>query len=277
MDRVPSLEPANITDTSILDNALSQNLGKLSATERNILQEQAESVLSSYKSCSKDELRNGIELFLEGSTSIPPVTEAPDLVSSVQKPKSPDEMSLIKGRLDDVQRLMQIYNIRPRTEDFSDEPIALMNKLKMPSPADLPRALRRLVEKHVTLKEEEATLLATEYTEKYGSKSLFRAAFREFYTTELIGVQQTFWRPDPRSRRIRRQAEEICLQAIDERLWLNGAEILFVIRATRSFPEDAMAFWRWVSANRLTYLAVRDMLDLRGTSIDDTKNDPLDD
>ncbi|KAL2367280.1 hypothetical protein BDBG_06645 [Blastomyces gilchristii SLH14081] len=262
MDQVHFLESANVA--TVFDNALPHTLGELSATAKDVLKRQAGVLLASHKSCPQDKFRGSVKLFLEGGI----LTEESAL-RITPRTQNRHAKSATKGRLNDVQRLMQLYNVHPKIEDYSNEPISLIDKIKIPGPEYIPDALRELVERKILLKEEEATHMANEFSEKYGSESLFRSAFREFFSTGLIGVQQTFWRPDPRSQRIRRQAEEICLQAIDESLWLNGAEILFVIRATRCFPEDAMSFWRWVSANRLTYLAVMDMIELQGGFLDD--------
>ncbi|KKZ64522.1 hypothetical protein EMCG_01401 [[Emmonsia] crescens] len=265
MDQVQFLESANVM--TVFDNALPHTLGDSSATEKNMLKEQAEVLLASYKPCHPNDFRDNVKLFLEGGI----LTGKGNTPCIPKKTENRQAKSATKDRLNDAQRLMQLYNVHPKIEDYSKKPISLMDKIKIPGPEYIPDALRELLERKISLKEEEATQMANECSEKYGSESLFRAAFREFYSTGLIGVQQTFWRPDPRSQRVRRQAEEICLQAIDESLWLNGAEILFVIRATRCFPEDAMSFWRWVSANRLTYLAVMDMVELREGFVDERK------
>ncbi|QSS53976.1 hypothetical protein I7I53_01403 [Histoplasma capsulatum var. duboisii H88] len=263
MDQIHFLESANVT--TVFDNALPHTLGELSATEKTTLKKRAESLLALHNSCPQNAFRDDVKRFLESGIC----TKKQNNLCFPQRIHNRQAKSATKGRLNDAQRLIQLYNVYPKIEDYSKKPISLIDKIKIPGPEYIPDVLRELLERKISLKEEEATQLANEYSEKYGSESLFRAAFREFFSTGLIGVQQTFWRPDPRSQRIRRQAEEICLQAIDDSLWLNGAEILFVIRATRCFPEDAMSFWRWVSANRLTYLAVMDMIELHGEFIDD--------
>ncbi|ODH12864.1 hypothetical protein ACO22_07839 [Paracoccidioides brasiliensis] len=259
-----------LSDASSLSHALPPTTGELSATKQSKLKEQAKVVLTPHNPCPMNQSCDDVRLFLQ--RCIP--TQEGNLLSESTAQDSEDsaENNATRDRLNDAQRMIQLYKVHPKLEDYSTGLITLNDKVKLPGPDRAPDAFRRICKRKILLKEQEATHMAKELSERYGSESLFRAAFREFYSTGLVGIQQTFWRVDHRGQRIRRQAEEISLQTINEHLWLNGAEVAFVVRGARCLPQDAMNFWRWVSSNRITYLAVRDMLELGEPSFDNSED-----
>lgn len=60
------------------------------------------------------------------------------------------------------------------------------------------------------------------------------------------------WRPDPRCAQVRIDAHSLSYQAINEVPFMSTAERNLVIRATGSYPEDAMSFCEF-SSPQVTY------------------------
>ncbi|PGH26679.1 hypothetical protein AJ80_01625 [Polytolypa hystricis UAMH7299] len=274
MDQLPAQPSEKIANAmGALDEAVAGNLNALPSAEKNELCAQAKSIVLSYEPNSRVFYKN-VKSFLDGNTV--PISQVPDGLAAMRSKVNASGSINSKANgssqrhLEDLQTLMKMYQIRPKAEDFMDTPISLADKVTIPGPEHVPEPLRNILEKKIALKEEEANYMAYKYAQKYGDSPLIRAAFREYYTTGLLSIQETCWRPDPRGQSIRIHAQDICSQAIDENPWLNTAEMRVLIRATGCFPQDAMSFWRWTTINRLTYLTMKEVEKLQ----EDSNQDP---
>nr|ACS91151.1 unknown [Nannizzia gypsea]ACS91156.1 unknown [Nannizzia gypsea] len=94
---------------------------------------------------------------------------------------------------------------------------------------------------------------------------MYWRAFREYFTTEIVNMVESHWRPDPRCAQVRIDAHSLAYQALNEAPFMSTAERNLIIRATGSFPEDAMSFFTSMTRNRLTYFMIKEMSDLFST------------
>ncbi|KAL1959619.1 hypothetical protein VTO42DRAFT_1654 [Malbranchea cinnamomea] len=231
---------------------------ELSYVESKLLLQQVAELHDSYGRIDLVQFRNDVKAFLEGNVSGAKNTREESMenkTQSISNEAASHEISDLRSHLDNLQRLIELCQVRPEAEDFIGGPIRLSHRLNLPE-SDIHESLRGIIEKKISLKEREANLLLSEYTEMFGNHPLVHAACREYFTTELWNLQQIYWRPDPRGHRIRLQAQEICSQAIAKKPWLNQIEKRIFVHATGCFPQDAESFWRHMTRNRLSYLAL---------------------
>ncbi|KAF3482311.1 alpha-box mating type protein [Arthroderma uncinatum] len=166
-----------------------------------------------------------------------------------------------------LNKLLKVHSIQPVVSDFCHEPLTLSGKVEIPElegefkdESDQPRdAHRSIFHSYISLLEDEANFQLLKQMSAHGPETVYRSAFREYFTGEVTNMMETYWRPDPKGRLIRHQAHELCYQAINEITFLGTAERNMLIRTTGCFPEDTMAFWTSMTKKRLTYLTMKEM------------------
>ncbi|KAM5442514.1 hypothetical protein MferCBS31731_002392 [Microsporum ferrugineum] len=169
-----------------------------------------------------------------------------------------------------LSKLLKLHNIQPEVSDFFHENLTLSGRVEIPELAGEVRGEngqpqdghREIFHECIDLLEDEANFYLREQVKKHGSETVYRSAFREYYIGEITNMMETHWRPDPRGQHIRRQAHDLCYQAINEVPFLATAERNMLIRTTGCFPEDTMAFLTSMTKTRLTYLMMREMAGL---------------
>ncbi|EFR02522.1 hypothetical protein MGYG_05518 [Nannizzia gypsea CBS 118893] len=179
------------------------------------------------------------------------------------------ELSLRQGA-QDVYFLLG-YELYPA--DFNGQKLKFSNKLEIPElDGEILRengqskdAHRAIFEANARLFEDEANFRLYKHVREHGPASMYWRAFREYFTGEIVNMVESHWRPDPRCAQVRIDAHNLAYQALNEIPFMSTAERNLIIRATGSFPEDAMSFFTSMTRNRLTYFMIKEMSDLFST------------
>ncbi|EFE43238.1 mating locus protein, putative [Trichophyton verrucosum HKI 0517] len=169
-----------------------------------------------------------------------------------------------------LNRLIELYRVQPDASDFTGKLLKFSDKLEIPElngeilgeNGQSKDRHREIFKAHARLFEDEANYRLFQHVQEHGPASIYWRAFREYFTGEIINMVESHWRPDPRCAQVRIDAHSLSYQAINEVPFMSTAERNLVIRATGSYPEDAMSFFTWMTRNRLTYLMVKEMSDL---------------
>ncbi|EFE33857.1 mating locus protein, putative [Trichophyton benhamiae CBS 112371] len=144
-----------------------------------------------------------------------------------------------------LNRLLELYRVQPDASDFTGKLLKFSDKLEIPElNGEILRENgqskdrhREIFKAHAQLFEDEANYRLCQHVQEHGPASIYWRAFREYFTG-------------------------LSYQAINEVPFMSTAERNLVIRATGSYPEDAMSFFTSMTRNRLTYLMVKEMSDL---------------
>lgn len=94
-----------------------------------------------------------------------------------------DRPELLRKRLQELQRFIQLHKICPLAEDFLEDKIKLTDKIYRPGITfELPDHIRELVKKEILVAEEEATFLVQNLEAKFGKFTIIRSGIRQYYT-----------------------------------------------------------------------------------------------
>ncbi|KAK2878240.1 hypothetical protein FQN49_001041 [Arthroderma sp. PD_2] len=167
-----------------------------------------------------------------------------------------------------LNQLLKLHNIQPAVSDFFQEPLTLSGKVEIPElegevkdeNGQSSDNHRSIFHHYINLLQDEANFYLLQQIDCHGPETVYRSAFREYFTGEVTNMMETYWRPDPRGQLIRHQAHELCYQAINEVPFLETAERNLLMRTTGCFPQDTMAFWTSITKKRLMYLTMKEMV-----------------
>ena len=184
MDQVQYLSTVKVKQ--MMDKVFPNTLEDFTPTEKEELRRRIEEIHASYETHYRRQFRCAVKKFLGGEDE-PTVLSTSGLgaeaTATVELAENHRGDAATIRHLEDLQRLIKLYNVRPEAEDFSGQPIRLANKVNLPGPELIPENLKSIIEKKIALKEQEANHMLLEYSEKYGYHPLFRTGFREFFTT----------------------------------------------------------------------------------------------
>ncbi|PYI30751.1 putative mating locus protein, partial [Aspergillus indologenus CBS 114.80] len=172
---------------------------------------------------------------------------------------NPDEntKTLVQLHGKNLQAVMSEYDVKPGIGDFEGHPVNLFGMLD----GDIDTILEgeKLAKFHRALlrAETNANNDLARATKKYGYHYIFRVGLSHYYLAKTIAEHVNFWKTDDRGVAYGAQTQALCYRAMERRICLNGNEKSFIVRMTKSRPEDARRFWSFLEHQRAAYTIMR--------------------
>lgn len=162
-----------------------------------------------------------------------------------------------------IRAITTAFGIIPTNEDNEGHPIELISILDPAIEASMNDNQKFEFHRALLVKERQANADLARSVQRYGYHYIFRAGLQQYYMTyvfltfypnsaysfsKTVVEMLNFWTPDPRGNAYRVRVQRICYAAIETRLRLNNLEKTLLIRTTRSLPNDALRFCKYICA-----------------------------